>query len=473
MEGTASYVPVIGYLCETLRDSEFMLVDIGCSGGIDPVWRSFGIRLRALAIDPNIAEIERLKSAETNSGIRYLAAFARLPEDHPFALRKAARGYWGRNPWERLSVVKSIAIMKSGAKLSNSEMLGANLWSEMQLSDEAIVIPDYLREGGIQSVDFLKVDVDGADFEILNSFDLALDTLGILGLGIEVNFFGSTCDTDHTFHNVDRFMKEHGFELFGLTINRYSTVSLPSRYLWHLPSRSEFGRPLQGDALYIRDLGSSEYDPLTARLPVAKLVNLICIFAAFNLPDCAAEVAVRFRSRLSPSCDVDRVLDLLAAQAQGPIDLPLTYREYIRRFESNDAMFFPPSPSSETARAQSDPVPPTAGDVWAGGGGIGLDGPYVGSASGSAEGRPTNELTGSDPEFCRRLQDQLEPLHFDFTRAEYMRDELAKCRSELSELQQQLQYARDRITAMESSKFWKLRRLWFRLKRAVGRGNDE
>lgn len=401
MEGTASYVPVIGYLCEALRDSQFMLVDIGCSGGIDSVWRSFGSRLRALAIDPNIAEIERLKGSETHPGIRYLAAFARLPADQPFALRKAGRSHWGRSPWERLSVVRSLEIMKSGAKLSNSEMLGANLWSEMQLSEKAIVIPEYLRDGGIQSVDFLKIDVDGADFEILNSFDLALDKLGILGLGIEINYFGSTCDTDHTFHNVDRFMKEHGFELFGLTVNRYSTVSLPSRYLWHLPGRSEFGRPLQGDALYIRDLGSQEYDEFTTQLHVTKLLNLICIFASFNLPDCAAEVALRFAERLGSLCDLDRVLDLLAAQAQGPTETPLSYREYVRRFESHDPMFFTKSPPS----------------------------PVLGEPAMPGE--------------------------------------------ELADARRQLRHARERIVAMESSKFWKLRRNWFRFKRVVGLGAVE
>lgn len=398
MEGTASYVPVIGYLSETLRDSEFMLVDIGCSGGIDHVWRCFGPRLQALAIDPNIGEIERLKGAETHPGIRYVAAFARLPADHPFALQKGDRSHWGRSPWERLSVVKSLEIMKSGAKLSTGEMLGANLWSEMQLSEEALVIPAYLREGGIHSVDFLKIDVDGSDFEILNSFDLALDTLGILGLGIEINYFGSTCDTDHTFHNVDRFMKGHGFELFGLTINRYSMASLPSRYLWHLPARSEFGRPLQGDAVYIRDLGSREYDEFTARLPITKLLKLICIFAAFNLPDCAAEVALRFEDRLGSVCDVGRILDLLAAQAQGPAETPLSYREYIRRFESHDPMFF----------TQSSPSP------------------KLGEA-----GTPSDEL---------------------------------------AEVGRQLRHARERIVAMESSKFWKMRQAWFLLKRGLGLG---
>lgn len=395
MEGTASYVPVISYLSEVVRDSEFMLVDIGCSGGIDNVWRNFGTRLRALAVDPNVGEIERLKSVETHPGIRYLAAFACLPADHPFVLQKAGRGYWGRSPWERLSVVKSLEIMKSTTTLSNSDMLGANLWSEMRLSKQAIVIPTYLRDSGVSSVDFLKIDVDGADFEILNSLDLALEEVGILGLGIEINFFGSTCDTDHTFHNVDRFMKEHGFELFGLTINKYSTAALPSRYLWHLPGRSEFGRPLQGDALYVRDLASCDYDEFTAQLPTTKLLNLICIFASFHLPDCAAEVVLRFSDRLRSVCDVDRILNLLAAQAQGPTETPLSYREYIRRFESNDAMFFTKSPPSATV---SKPTPA----------------------------------------------------------------------DELAEVRRQLEHARERIVAMESSKFWKLRRNWFRFKRVVG-----
>jgi hypothetical protein len=168
--------------------------------------------------------------------------------------------------------------------------------------------------------------------------------------------------------------------------------------VWRLPGRSEFGRPLQGDALYIRDLGSHEYDEFTTRLPVTKLLKLICIFAAFNLPDCAAEVALRFGDRLGSLCDVSRILDLLAAQAQWPTESPLSYPEYIRRFESHDPMFF----------TQSQPKPKL----------------------GEAE-------TPSD---------------------------------ELAELGRQLRHARERIVAMESSKFWKMRQAWFLLKRGLGPG---
>ena len=38
-----------------------------------------------------------------------------------------------------------------------------------------VVLPDYLKQQGISSVDFIKIDVDGKDWEILNSLDTALD----------------------------------------------------------------------------------------------------------------------------------------------------------------------------------------------------------------------------------------------------------------------------------------------------------
>jgi len=187
MEGTANYVPVIGYLSEAPLLSEFMLIDIGCSGGIDAVWRGFGPRLRALAIDPNVDEIERLRSLETHPGVQYLAAFAGLPANHPFSLRKAGRDPLERSPWTRLSVVKSLELMKSRRQTLPPELgaLGAGMLApDTKISKEVIAVPAYLQDSEIHSVDFLKIDVDGPDFEILNSFDSALETLGVLGVGI-------------------------------------------------------------------------------------------------------------------------------------------------------------------------------------------------------------------------------------------------------------------------------------------------
>jgi len=383
-----------------------------------------------------------------------MAAFAGLPADHPFALRKAGRDPLERSPWFRLSVVKSLELMRSRGQTLPPQMGVAALAPETKLSKEVIVAPAYLADIGIHSVDFLKIDVDGPDFEILNSFDLAFETLGVLGVGIEVNYFGSAADTDYSFHNVDRFMKARGFELFGTTVRRYSLACLPSPYVSNFPAETEFGRPLLGDALYIRDLGRHEQDEFAARLPLAKLIKLICIFAAFNLPDCAAEITLRFRERLSDSCDVERILDSLAAQAQGPIERPLTYREYLRRFESHDPMFFPQNSTHRELASLRAAVAEIQ--------------------------RECNEYAAREQAVRAELEQTRQTLRVALEEARQAREDHAATSTELEQARQSLGRALEearqalaKITSMESSKFWKLRRFWFRLKRSVGLGMNE
>jgi len=359
-----------------------------------------------------------------------------------------------RSPWFRLSVVKSLELMRSRGQTLPPQMGVAALAPETKLSKEVIVAPAYLADIGIHSVDFLKIDVDGPDFEILNSFDLAFETLGVLGVGIEVNYFGSAADTDYSFHNVDRFMKARGFELFGTTVRRYSLACLPSPYVSNFPAETEFGRPLLGDALYIRDLGRHEQDEFAARLPLAKLLKLICIFAAFNLPDCAAEITLRFRERLSDSCDVERILDSLAAQAQGPIERPLTYREYLRRFESHDPMFFPQNSTHRELASLRAAVAEIQ--------------------------RECNEYAAREQAVRAELEQTRQTLRVALEEARQAREDHAATSTELEQARQSLGRALEearqalaKITSMESSKFWKLRRFWFRLKRSVGLGMNE
>ncbi|MBS0541774.1 MAG: hypothetical protein JSR47_23620, partial [Proteobacteria bacterium] len=63
------------FVATGLADARFSLLDVGCSGGIDPRWRAFGPALRALAIDPSVPECERLRRAETNRDVEYVTAF--------------------------------------------------------------------------------------------------------------------------------------------------------------------------------------------------------------------------------------------------------------------------------------------------------------------------------------------------------------------------------------------------------------
>ena len=89
--------------------------------------------------------------------------------------------------------------------------------------------------------------------------------------------------------------------------------------------------------MYARDLGAG--DGFANSLNADKILNLMAIFAVFDLPDCAAELALKFRPILSPRFDVDRMLDLLTAQVEGRIFAGASYKLHVAGFTQRSGIF--------------------------------------------------------------------------------------------------------------------------------------
>jgi hypothetical protein len=338
VDGMVNFCPLLDYVAASSVGNEFVLVDIGCAGGVDRRWRRLGRRLRAVGMDANSEEIDRLVAREANSNVTYLNATASINPGDAFAKSKLGKPDCDRNPWPRTSTKRYIEIARAAPAGPDANA-------------EPIVVPEYLKANGTTIVDFLKIDVDGKDFDLLNSFDEALADLSVLGVGIEVNFCGSDRGTDNTFHNIDRFLKARGFELFALSTRRYSMSALPSRFLGRA-GPTEHGRVWQGDAMYARDLASGLYDDFANSLSADRLLNLMAIFAIFNLPDCAAEIALKFRASVSRRFDVDKILDSLAAQEAGSASGSASYRRHIARFERDpDSFLGTKNPAIQLGRA--------------------------------------------------------------------------------------------------------------------------
>jgi len=350
MEGLRSDSAACRHIAPLLGEERFTLVDIGCSGGIDRVWRLFGPRLRAFGFDPNVDECARLNAAETLPGVSYVPAFVGVPADDPIVQRRGSRPYMQRNPWNRLSVAHSLALREARtATMSGQEKTSLNLWNQTSLADASrpVVLPQFFRDHAVDDIDVLKIDIDGPDFDVLQSLAATIRGRRVLAVGVEVNFAGSHDDTDHTFHNTDRFMRTLGFDLFRLTVRPYSAAALPARYQLSAPAQTQSGRPLQGDALYVLDLGDPERLEEAHTFSPAKLAKLAAIYSCFGLYDCAAEVLLAHRERVSELLNVDEVLDLLCAEAQAGSQSRLSYQEYMEAFRRDEALFYPTVPTAE------------------------------------------------------------------------------------------------------------------------------
>jgi hypothetical protein len=378
IEGLRHQSAFARYVAERLGQADFKLVDVGCAGGLASGWRQFGDHLAAIGFDTNAEEVARLTALETNPKVRYAAGWVGLPESHP--LHKAIRG---RGPWhhwtgERLAYDRTYDLRKARAAGSEARSIVAYLddirgrtWATRPYGDlydtdyrrdaqgyppspqevaqalegepeRIILLPAYLEAAGFSDADFLKIDIDGPDWEVLRSVAGMLGQPSLLGVSLEVSFYGSHDANDNSFHNMDRLMREKGFDLFGLSVRTYAAAALPFPYMDKHPSMNSGGRPLQGDALYMRDLGSRTWSDLANAISDEKIAKATALFALFNLPDHAAEMLIAHRKRLARLIDVDQALDLLVEEVQSDLleDIATNYRDYTQAFEAEDPRFF-------------------------------------------------------------------------------------------------------------------------------------
>lgn len=331
----------------SLESKRFTFVDVGCSGGIDPTWRVFGERLRAIGFDASAEECERLTREEDHPEIKYVGAFAGLPADHPIALLSAGKPWFYRDLTPRTSSGRFMQIQNEKLQTASlGEKFRHNAWGMTKLADPntPVIVPEFLKELGWSDVDLLKIDIDSIDFQVLHSFDRHFEALGLLAARLEVNFFGGVGESEHIFHNTDRFMRARGFELMGLEIRTYSMAALPAPFAISAPAQTVSGRPSQADALYARDPVSPDWAEVGAAMTAEKLAKLAAILSAWQLPDAAADVLVHFREKLAPMFDVCLGLELLVGQAQSQTGEKeaISYKEYIAEFEAGAERFFPP-----------------------------------------------------------------------------------------------------------------------------------
>ncbi|MCK4794431.1 MAG: FkbM family methyltransferase [Desulfobacteraceae bacterium] len=242
-----------------IQRGEFMakplrVVDIGALGGPDDIWDAYGKALHLIGFEPDEKECERLNSLwdGTKSGIGGQRVF------YPFALDKG-KGY--RKFYVSVKPGRSSFYMPNpkllnlytgrfDPKTGHRVLLDGSKW---EVSHETLVptvaLDSWAEDTGTDYVDFMKIDVEGAELDVFQGAERLLST-SVLGLWIEVQF-SPRFQTTPLFYEVHSYLDRLGFLLFDIT---------PQTRVWHSkgipPGRSVPGRGqlLDANALYFRNL---------------------------------------------------------------------------------------------------------------------------------------------------------------------------------------------------------------------------
>jgi len=309
-----------------------MLFDVGASEGLAKHFSIFGKDLRAVGFDPLLTEVERLNREETNPNVKFEAAFigcdqydARLPS----AFRQSRILSKDNSSFHRTSSTRALAAMNM-----NYSQIVHNRGDVVRYADARYSLDEYVNRNEIADADFLKIDTDGHDFEVLLGAERMLRDCRVVGAEIEVLFHGIEHPQANVFHNIDHFMRQAGFTLFDLEVWRYSRGALPARFNNNFPSQTVSGSIQWGDALYFRDLADPEYAAMhDFPLDRDKLVKLACLFELYSLPDCAAELVLRAKQEQQYDLPYEDILNALTPGEEA-------YDAYVARFDQNPKAFY-------------------------------------------------------------------------------------------------------------------------------------
>jgi FkbM family methyltransferase len=306
---------------DLLRENPVVIVDVGARSGFKEEWKEFGDCLRVFCFEPDREECETL-NASAAANVTYL----------PFALG-----------------ARSSAATLYHTRFSDSTGLYKTNWdyfSRLLNRDNAIVmkeeaiqvttLDEALKAAGVQAIDFIKLDVEGAELDVLLGAAQHLTSPCLLGVLSEFRFH-EEINGSPVFSQLDAYLHRFGFRLFDMHFSHQTRRALPYEGLadYWLPSGERFyaytvhGQIMDGDALYFRDLLIPANEAIRAGITPAQLLKAASLFEIYALNDCAAELIIEHRDRLAGKVDCDELLDLLTPRLRGR---RLKYGEYMSAY---------------------------------------------------------------------------------------------------------------------------------------------
>ena len=323
--------------CSWLGDADFGLLDVGASGGIDRIWRQFEPNLRAVGFDPLLSEVERLNAAEAGDRVRYVPAWI-TSGTQGLEQRSHPSGEETPNAFTMTSAQRVYELAEYDVR---KEVF--NSGDELQYADTRMSLDQWCAEHPEWTTDFLKIDVDGYDLHALRGADALLSgdrrPLGIL---TEAQLHDPHHTPDVAFGEIDVYLRSRGYRLFDVDLKRYSRYGLPQPFVSDMIAETLTGGVQACDALYFLDpcLDEAAFGRLREQTDRRGFQKLILLFAAYTMPDCAAQVLMTCREHGVDldGVDLDAALDRLAT----PNVLGArSHAEYLAAYESDPGRLFP------------------------------------------------------------------------------------------------------------------------------------
>ena len=297
--------------------SLLVVVDAGARGGYEDHWKWFKNQIRLIGFEPDEKECGELNTKEKDGNKKY----------YPVALSgaKGKRALYLRHHHPSSSFFQcNEKLLARLPDYKNAKIEGKKMVRTTDLDS-------FLNEEKIEQSDFLKLDTEGAEFDILQG---AMQTLqnSIFGLSTEVAFMPFR-KKQRLFSDVDILMRSSGFSLYDLPIFSTTRTCLSPYAYVEVAGPTEYGQAMWGQALYLRDaVEDFETEAGRRKWNMTRVLKLASIFELFRLNDCAIELLGAAEEKgIIRGYPVETFFDFLTPPCKGKIVSYKEYRTYLKK----------------------------------------------------------------------------------------------------------------------------------------------
>jgi FkbM family methyltransferase len=274
---------------ERLPETErFTILDGGAREALsDPRWQAFDARrVRLFGFEPDEREVDELNriAAERGLDYRYYATGLWSRQTNvTFYENKSPGG--GSFYAQNTSLTDRWKFANTEKKFASRDIFYPTGTSEWKLTS----VREWARLNAIVDIDFMKLNVQGAELEILLGCGDLLDN--VVGLMAEVSFVESYRERPF-FSDIDSFLRSRNFTFFDLIGLHYMGRIRSPITARHAPGLYPlWGQLIEGHGVYFKDPIDIERRGLnTDHVPLFKLLKLVCFAEMFGQNEFAFEL---------------------------------------------------------------------------------------------------------------------------------------------------------------------------------------
>jgi FkbM family methyltransferase len=194
-----------------LLPRDLVVVDVGCRWGFADRWQQLSPHLVLYGFDPDAAECERLRNLYKDQPNTHLV---------PLGLADAS----GERTLYMTREMACSSLYRPDPVLTGTlpELACASETGTSKI--EVTTLDEWCASNAIPNIDFIKLDTQGAELDVLRGGERTLATVGALEVEVE---FNPIYINQPLFGDVDKFLREKGFVLWKLsTMAHYSRADV-------------------------------------------------------------------------------------------------------------------------------------------------------------------------------------------------------------------------------------------------------